>query len=160
MTKSAVYTGRHWPLSIVAFFIVLALINVVVVYLALHSKSEYLETSPYEKGLAFDRVIEQRLAAKKSGFEPRYEFGAIETDGLREIRLVLGHARKFSKDAIFHLDALRMSDSTLDHSVELHRHGEVYLARAKIATQGLWLFRLTISDGQETLLFESREIVP
>ena len=148
-----------WPRAIVAFFIILTLINIVILYLALSTRGDYLESSPYERGLKYEEIVEQKLAANRSGYQVVYQISPADTDGMREVRASFG-STPLPQDAEVTLKALRLADASLDQEFALARSATDFVARAKLPAVGLWMFRLTLKSAGKTLLFESRQILP
>lgn len=77
----------RWPIGIVLFFIVLAVFNVVLAFLAFRSNPALVDRSPYEKGMAYQKVIDQITRAADLQIKAEFNVGQARANGQRTVAI-------------------------------------------------------------------------
>ena len=144
-----------WPRAIISFFIILALFNALLVYWALSSQNSSMDKNPYERGLTYQQIIDQKDAATRAGLEPIFTVSELSSAGERAVVFKLVNATgKNLSGAKVQIDSMRLSDSSLDSTTALVERGDGYEGKIKFSASGLWLFRIAAELSGQKYYFE------
>lgn len=151
----------RWPAGIIVFFFVIAGVNSMLLYLAMSSRTELIESSPYEKGIQYQGVIDEENSAREFGLSDSIQFGPVGTTGNRQIAVSLkGGAGVPLKGAQVSLEALRPNDKSMDIKGDLVEDPTVpgtYRATLRMPVNGLWLISLAINGEGRTMHIRNRQ---
>lgn len=146
--KSFFKPGWEWPTSIIAFFLLLTVINSWVLFQGFTKAGSMVEDGAYEKGLKYQETIDKLSAIERLGWqvdfsvEGKREAGRIVTVRLRQAdNIPLSGANVTVK-------ALRPADAASDTAAELKESspGE-FQAVLPLRENGLWYFEIAIRVG-------------
>lgn len=153
----------RWPAGIIAFFFVIAGVNSLLLYLAISSRTELLESSPYEKGMKYQGIIDDKNSALEFGLSDSVQFGAVDPAGNRQIVVALKNGAGVPlKGAQVSLEALRPNDKSVDIKGDLVEDPVspgTYRATLRMPVNGLWLISLAINGEGRTMYIRNRQQV-
>ena len=139
------------PWYFVIFFVVLALVDGVMVTLAVSTQTGLVTEHPYEKGLAYNQVVKAEEQQEALGWKSdvKYENG------------ILFFVLKDAGGKILHADAItanivRPTQAGMDFLVKLNE-GKVPII---FPIKGLWEVRVHAKVGQQEYQQSKRIIVP
>jgi nitrogen fixation protein FixH len=143
-----------WPRGIILFFIGLAGINALVVYLALSSSRGLIEPQPYKRGAEYQATIDELSYLAKLGVQAELSVEKSANGGqLIIFRLRDEVGQPLSVDSAT-LSAIRPADLSLDLDSPLSPSAAgVYSANTALAS-GLW--RLEVKGGINGQIFRYR----
>ncbi|MCB1531960.1 MAG: FixH family protein [Alphaproteobacteria bacterium] len=125
------------PWYFVIFFAVIAILDGTFVYMAVSTQTGVVTEQPYEKGLAYNDVLEQAKTQPQITQKPRYENGLLrwqlaDQDGraITNAQVTARITRPVQEGYDF--------DITLDHV-----GGGVYQAKLNAPLPGLWMAKLS-----------------
>lgn len=136
----------YWPAGIIIFFILLAIFNAVVVWLALKSKSIEIESNPYEAGLKYEDIIQAKNAAVKDNIQ-------AVIDIKNEILSLELH--NISTSTIWDIEVrlTRPDNNKLDQLLTTSARGPVFELPISRLKSGLWLTSVTVSASGSSKRF-------
>lgn len=142
-------TGAQVRWYFIGFFAVIVLVNGVMMTLALRTHSGLITKHPYEKGLAYNRVIEAQAKQDRLGWQGTIAY----QNGMLRVQLWDRNKRPLVFD---HATAtmMRPTQSGMDFQVKLTQPDTVVEFPAK----GLWHVKLDATIGKERYQ-QSRRIV-
>lgn len=141
-----------WPRIIVSVFILLAIGNAVILYLALSTKVAPLDEQPYEAGLRYETTIVEREAAKHDGVTATFEGS---TNGMVAVVSGLPGDMRWQAE----IELARPNDATLDRQGSIVAAGPRFEFPLQPMPRGLWLVRLRMTSGSKKYYFEDRVIL-
>lgn len=149
-------SGRMWPVGIVVFFLIIAVMNGTLLYVALSTSTDYIEESPYEKSLTFQEVVEERQAAAEGKWTAKIDI--LPTGERKQLRLQL--LREDSPPPlpteILSVQAIRPSgDAATDQTLKISPTDLPGVFAAPWTGQkGLWLFVVRFQSGDKVARLE------
>ena len=149
------------PWLIAAFFGIVVLANGVMVYLAMSSFTGLQTEGPYNRGLAYNRVLEAERAERSLGWRVTVEFGPT---GDRRGHIVV-HARDAAgaplDDAVVTARLVRPTQTGYDMQVTLAaRNGGIYAADVELPLPGLWEIQTQIVHRSDVYRSAQRTVAP
>lgn len=150
MSQTTPFRDRIIPWYFVIFFVFLAIINGIMVTLAFDSFSGLVTEHPYEKGIAYNKVVEAAKKQAALGWHGRvsYENNAITytlTDATKKPMVTKKATAYFS----------RPTQAGMDFSVPLT--GET--TAVTFPAQGLWEVRVVAETDEHSFQHSERIIV-
>lgn len=148
-------TGLHVLLMLVAFFGIVASVNIVMIRLALKTHSGEVTAHPYEKGLAYNAAIREAREQEARGWKVD---GTVSraTDGKALIEVSARDAAGAPLTGLkLHGLLAAPADTKRDHAVELVEAAPGVYRGATPAQKGQWDLDLTAARDGKTL-FQSR----
>ena len=148
---------RWIPWTFVAFFAVVLAANAAMIWIAFATWTGLETESAYQKGLAYNRALQEAEAQQALGW--RVELDVAAADG-RLARLEVALADRHGdliEDA--RVSAAFVRPTHAGHDVQLtvpHIHGGVYGADAALPLPGLWEVRVTARSGTDTYRLRRR----
>lgn len=159
MTTSLQPRDRWIPRYFVAFFVVLALIDGVMVTIAVRTQTGVVSKHPYEQGLAYNQVVKASEAQNKLGWKGTINFLPIAKKTGTLIFML-----KDSDGTILQADNVsvfvtRPTQDGMDFTVELkHVKSGSFESDIKFPLEGLWEARIYAKYGENSYQ-ESKRIV-
>ncbi len=90
MATKSKWNREPWPLAIILFFVVVFIVNAIFIHLAQSSWNGVVTENHYEKGLAYNQVIEAQRRQEALGWRGRLiENQSTVVDGKRSLIFVL-----------------------------------------------------------------------
>lgn len=130
-------------IAFVAFFATFGTVDAIFVYLAINTHSGVVQKQSYEKGLAFNEVLERAENQPKLQEKASYENGVLRW----EISDVQGTP---ITQATVTAQLIREVKSGHDFDIALdHTDNGIYEARLSLPLQGSWLARLSSTWDDE-----------
>jgi nitrogen fixation protein FixH len=116
--------------------------------IAFESQVGHIEDKPYERGMAYQQVIDKRREVKARGYEPRISF---RTDENAITHLVVEFASTTGLEvAKLNASVKRPSDGTLDTMCELRLQSSVsFECQLERVYQGLYLVTINFDEWGE-----------
>lgn len=162
MSLSQAFKDRLIPWYFVAFFVFLAIINGAMIYIAVHTQTGVVTDHPYEKGLAYNKVVEAEEAQEKLGWKGQIEYNQES----KEISFILHDkegktiyitsARAEITRPIFNASA----PQGMDFSVELKKLDDgKFGAKIDFPKMGLWEVRIFAISGDNKYQQSKRIVV-
>jgi nitrogen fixation protein FixH len=151
----------NWKYSIIAFFIVIACVNAVVVYFAVTTGPDLLEDQPYERGLQYQGEIDLQNSASSMGWTAKYEVTSVGQQRFLEAS-VLDSNMQFVPNLLLTLHAKFPADAKQDFSVNFEQLEEgVYRSRIPHPSvdEKLWIFRLHAKLGDQEMIWKTKELL-
>jgi nitrogen fixation protein FixH len=152
MRSLAMATDRsRWiPYGFVAFFGVVLLANAAMIWIAFATWTGLETDNAYQKGLAYNRTLEQAAAQAALGWEVDHE---LAQKGERTLALELaleGRHGDLIEDALVSAAFVRPTHEGHDRVVTIpHRYGGEYAAEVELPLAGQWELHLTIAAAGE-----------
>lgn len=75
----------QWPIGIVLFFMLLAVLNGHLAWVALSNSQDIIEESPYEKGIQYQQVVDQLSLSKTLGLQVQVQASVPGEQGIRSV---------------------------------------------------------------------------
>ena len=144
MTEIDEKRGRLIPVAIIAFFVVVAIVNVIFLYFAFETHPGLETEDAYDTGLNYNDEIERQKEYAALGWQ-----GAIEHTP--EGRVVVS-IRDKDGNPVSGLTVTAIAvwpvKEGFDTGVSFEEEGDVYAAEPKLPKEGQWEFRITATDDQ------------
>jgi nitrogen fixation protein FixH len=150
--------SRWIPHAFVAFFGVVLLANGAMIWFAFATWTGLETEGAYQKGLAYNRVLDQARAQAALGWQVDLEFA--QAAGRRvAVRLALADRHgDLIEDAVASATFVRPVHEGVDQVAAIpHRYGGRYEAQLELPLAGQWDVQLTVASGSEVWR-ESRRI--
>ncbi len=129
--------GKLILLYFVAFFGVIIAVNVVFMYFAVTTFTGLVTEDPYEKGLAYNKVLEKAKAQPKLIQNAVYENGVLRWSLSDEDNISLDSAAVTAQ-------IMRPVKSGFDFEVKLeYKGGNIYEAKLDLPMHGAWVAKLS-----------------
>lgn len=151
-------TGRKVFLLFAAFFLVLLVVNGAFVLVAVLTNPGTVTDEAYEKGLAYNKVIDEAQSQQRLGWSHRLTI-RMEPDGKQRIALRMSDARKQTLDRAGALIRFyRPVENGIDFDVHLKEtRAGTYIALASFPEPGAWDAYIAVRKGNE--IYRARERV-
>ena len=151
-------TGLHIVIGLTAFFVIVAAVNAVFIYLALQSGSGLETKNAYSEGLAYNDVLEQRQAQKDLGWQS--SLNIVPASGEHEIVL---HFFDQEDAPISGLDVTadlrRPTHGGYDTSTAFTAEGDGrYTARVAFALKGVWDAHIQARRGKDEQFYAEKRL--
>lgn len=160
MSATTTLSYYRWPIGIVGFLLFVICFDVWFISVAARQHAELIERNPYEKGLAYQQVIDAAERKDALGWRSVTELAA-QADGTTLITLRLsdraGLPLNGGKVALI---AIRPSDSTKDLRLALVPAEAGAYSTAAPLQSGLWLFQYVVEQGESNVAFREQVKVP
>jgi nitrogen fixation protein FixH len=142
--------SRWIPLAFVGFFAVVLLANALMIWLAFATWTGLKTENAYQKGLAYNRTLDQAAAQAALGWAVELEL-AQEGERTLALDLVLqGRHGDLIEDAEVSAAFVRPTHEGFDQIVAIpHRYGGEYEAEILLPLAGQWELQLTIAAAGE-----------
>ncbi len=167
MTAAPPEAGRdgprdRWiPWLIAAFFGVVVLANGVMVYLATSSFTGLQTEGPYNRGLAYNRVIEAERAERALGWDVTVEFAPAGDRRGRIVARALDAAGAPLDAAAVTMRLVRPTQQGYDMQVTLAAEGGgIYAADVELPLPGLWEIQTQIVHRSDVYRTTQRTVAP
>lgn len=149
---------KRIPYYFVAFFIGLAIVDGIMVTLALRTHTGTVSAHPYEEGLAYNRTIAAAEAQAALGWHAAFEF-VQQSAQQGEVWFALEDAQgtPLSMQHV-RVEFTRPTSRGHDFELPLLQEGTQYRAHVAFPLQGLWEMRVHAARG-DTPFQQSRRIV-
>lgn len=145
----------RWPFAIVGLFFFTLLGGAITLWLALSSRSELIHPSPYERGLAFQEVIDARNVAASEGWKLQSSF---DSDSAELVVRLSGRDGAPIVNARLFVRAAFPASSAHDWEAALTEDPENpgrYVRKMTEIRAGLWLMEYEIEvAGRKGLMSE------
>ena len=154
-----------WPAGIVLFFVVLAVFNAILLFLAYSRRPAAVVANPYEDSLNYEDVIKRERLTEQLGLTIALQASSVRADGNRDVALEVHSVAPAESWAQVSLTGQRPADQRLDtQQIALSRSPDnpaVWKGSLPLAAPGMWMFTVILRDneGQEALV-KLREILP
>lgn len=146
-----------WPVSIVSFFVVLAVVyGFFILPIAFSGRPEAIEEKPYQAGLVYQDTIEKLQAGRQ--FDVNFTFGPLQKNGIRNTQIdVHGDARV--QEII--VQTRFPSTKEFDRQVTVAREEGEFIVPLLLPKDGLWFFdiSLKVKDTQSEVLLQRKIFV-
>lgn len=136
-----------WPYAIVIFLTVVVVVNIIFIYAALKTDDGLVDEDYYEKGILYNKTLEDEAALG-------WQIALNSTEELRaeSINLlsvsVLGKDGLPLKDASVRVILMRPATDRYDEETPLVLSGAVYGGKLQIPLRGLWDIKIIVDkDG-------------
>jgi nitrogen fixation protein FixH len=146
----------RWPIGIVSFFLLLTVVNGRLAWIAFNNTQDQIESAPYEKGVQYQKVIDQLTYAKTLKVRADLTTGDF-ADGQREIQLTFSNTLESSLIENVQVKFYYPQTGKYDSSVLLTKLGpSTFVAKANLPLSGLCLVDILIetTEGKSALLKE------
>ena len=143
--------GSRWiPCAFVAFFGVVLLANGAMIWIAFVTWTGLETESAYQKGLAYNRVLDQAEAQASLGWQVHLEFAQADGRALA-VKLALADRHgDLIEDASISTTFFRPTHEGHDQVAAIpHRYGGAYEARVELPLAGQWDVHLTVEHAGE-----------
>ena len=149
-------SDRFIPWYFVLFFAVIALVDGIMVTLALRTHTGIVTDHPYEKGLAYNAVVEQETRQEALGWQGNLTLeGNVLSFSLRDAKGVA-----ISADRV-RADITRPTQAGMDFSAPLSQSAEgAWQAALAFPEAGLWEVRVFAEHGENRYQQARRFVVP
>ncbi|MCB9030240.1 MAG: FixH family protein [Deltaproteobacteria bacterium] len=151
-----------WPLAIVLFFICLAIFHSFLLMTAFSKHPDAVDQAPYEKGIAYQQVIDKIENAYVWGLKTEISISSADPDNQREVSVNILETKtpKLSIDKVT-IRSFRANDSSLDQEKELNSVVGDYGNYRQILNlpKGLWIFEITIVTPQGEALVKKQKFL-
>lgn len=155
MTTSASRKSLMWPIGIVVALSMVIGLNVALAYLAIETSPGSLESNPYEQGLGYEKVIQQKAAFKEREWDLRVKPISVDNGTYLDI-LVFSKQGAAISDLTATLKLLRPSSSASDVQGDLTLvEPGTYRSPVFRLPVGLWLMQIQFTQGGSSLFYES-----
>ena len=143
--------GSRWiPCAFVAFFGVVLLANGAMIWLAFATWTGLETEGAYQKGLAYNRVLDQAAAQDALGWDVDLDLAQREGRGLALALALADRHGDLIEDASVSARFVRPTHEGHDRVVVLpHRYGGAYEARIELPLAGQWDVHLTVEHAGE-----------
>lgn len=122
----------------VLFFVVIALVDGAFVTIAIRTQTGLVTDGAYEKGLAYNKILDEATAQKKSGIVQKAAF----KNGILSWRISTKEARAIDTAKV-NVKMFRPAQDGSDFEFSLENKGNgLYEARPQFPLPGLWTVRL------------------
>lgn len=149
----------RYILSVIGFLVIIAMLQGVLLYFAISSKTGLIEEQGYEKGLVYQKVIDKMTNAEQSGFKP--QLSQFKFDNKTVLKIVLNSKTEHSLPKELQLLALYPADETMDFEALAKPCGENnFCVSLKKRLRGLWFIELSFVEEKtkKELLWKLREV--
>lgn len=145
--------GWEWPFAIVAFFVLLALINAWVIYTSFSTAGPLVEEGAYERGIAYQQTIDKMAVPERLGWKTDFSIAAENGVSMGRLALMDRERRPITGAQVM-LKGIRPNDASADFLVPLPQMAAgLYQANLPLSQSGLWYFEISVKSGsQEALL--------
>jgi hypothetical protein len=145
-----------WPKAIISVFILLAVMNAVILKLALSTSVSRMDSTPYESGLAYQKIIDGKNLVTQDNLKAKLY---LETN---QLKLTVENVDINTVWKI-KLDLIRPDNSDLDKNFLLESSGREFVFKtdnlsSDLWPSGLWMVRLELSSKEKFYYFEFNEI--
>lgn len=153
---SATLSGRRVFLWFAAFFVFIAVINAVMITLALRTHSGLVTDHAYEKGLAYNDTIAKAKAQQALG----WKVALTETAGELEVQAVDGAGNPLILDEVS-AQLTRPTGQADDNAMAFtaDADGAVWRSVRALPANGVWDVRLTLVQGTDRYQHVERVVV-
>jgi len=149
---------RRIPYYFVAFFIGLAIVDGIMVTLAVRSHSGIVIEHPYEHGLAYNKTIKAAKDQQALGWRTSLDFVQHKAQQGKVVFLVSDGQGQAIKASNVRVRFTRPTQADFDFEVPLHRIAERYSAIVDFPLQGLWEMRV-YADAKGITYQQSKRVV-
>ena len=150
-----------WVRAIITFFVVIAAVNGLLVYLAISSDRGRIEENSYQLGLKYQKVIDAEQRARESHWKSEFQFRTPADGSHTDAVLIVSdedgnrvEGRTFTISAKFASGPQAPISGTLRES----NPGE-YSASFPALSPGMWLTEIATHVDGEVLLWKRREVI-
>lgn len=152
---------RFIPWMFVAFFVVVAAVNGVMIFFALHSFTGISTDDAYEKGLAYNRTLAAAQAQAKLGWQVAADFRAQDRESVQLAVTLRDKQGAAIAGAALTARFIRPTSAGADSEVTLQDVGNGrYEAQPILALPGQWDMVLTASHDSASYQTTKRVFVP
>lgn len=143
--------GSWIPWAFIAFFGVVLAANSVMIWFAFASWTGLDTSSPYQRGLAYNRTLEAARKQVELGWKIGFAFQQIaDRQGMIEVTLEDGHG-DLLEQAEVHATLVRPTHGGYDFVQSLsHDHAGRYSAMLDLPLPGQWEIRIVAAEGGDT----------
>lgn len=155
------FTGKKVLTYFLAFFLVFATVDIIFVYLATSSNPGTVTDEAYEKGLAYNKIIEEAQAQNKLGWKHHLNI-KMDIDNKRRVVLRMRKANHgFLSYAGAAIRFFRPVEKGVDFDVTLKetRPG-TYLALVEFPEPGIWDAYIAVRKGDNIYRAHERLNIP
>jgi len=142
-----------WPVGIIVFFIFIALLNGFILYLSLQNDRVLVEDSPYEKGIEFQKEIDEQSEASKQSLS------LIQTVNTKshelEVRLVKDSMLPVLNARII-ASFMKASESKKDMQRELLMSEEGVYKTSVADVSGFYIIKYLVIYNEKRIRFEEK----
>lgn len=152
MQAPAIMTERsRWvPYAFVAFFGVVLLANALMIWIAFATWTGLQTQNAYQKGLAYNRTLDEAAAQAALGWEVDLALAQAEARTLALELALEGPYGDLIEDAAVSAAFVRPTHEGHDRVVTIpHRYGGEYEAEVELPLAGQWELHLTIEAAGE-----------
>ena len=160
MQARAIMTERSgWiPYGFVAFFGVVLLANALMIWIAFATWTGLETDDAYQKGLAYNRTLDEAAAQAALGWEVDLELAQKDERTLALDLVLEGPHGDLIEDAVVSAAFVRPTHEGYDQLVTIpHRYGGEYESLVELPLAGQWELHLTIAAAGE-LWRETRRV--
>ncbi|NGZ06897.1 MAG: FixH family protein [Magnetococcales bacterium] len=87
--KRSIFRLEPWPTAIVLFFVVVVVVNILFIRMSMRSWTGLVTEGAYDKGLAYNRVLEANKVQDAMGWQVALDDGELWADREARLRLTL-----------------------------------------------------------------------
>ena len=151
MTSVNLIKDKHIPWLFVAFFVFVAVVDSIMVTLAITTHSGVVSDHPYERGLHYNKVVAAANAQMALGWQGKAEY----VNG--ELRIAV-HDREGNLLPLDTASAYftRPSKEGSDFSIKMNG----YSKKVAFPADGVWDVRMEMTSGAESFQFKTRLVIP
>lgn len=155
MTTGMTKRDRLIPWYFVLFFVVIALVDTVMVTLAVTTHTGTVTDHPYEKGLAYNKVVEAAQAQKNLGWKGQIDFKVTDgNSGVLTFTLTDESGAVIIPDSV-KADFFRPAQAGMDFSIVLDEEK----TSVEFPLPGLWEARIYAKKGKQTYQQAKRIVI-
>jgi len=156
MTESVIKKSDKWiPWYFVAFFVVLAILDGIFVYIATSTHTGLVTDNAYKKGLAYNQTIENYEAQKQLGWQT--DIKLEQQDLTFAIKDAKGNAIE-DADVVAHISRVTQAGHDFDVSLQYAENG-IYKNNVDFPMKGQWDVSVVVKWKQEQYQQSKRIIV-
>lgn len=160
MTEQAVHKSDRWiPWSIVAFFVVVAILDGIFVYLATSSHTGVVTKHAYEEGLNYNDTVAEAEAQASLGWTSDIEIVAVGDKDQLVFRLADANGAAI-EGAMARAEFIRPTQEGMDFGMPLEQNGAgQYVATVAFPRAGQWDVRVFVQWKQKRYQQTKRVVV-
>ncbi len=137
ISKKEAGGGRFVAICFILFFGVIVVVNAIFAYMAISTQTGVVTKNSYEKGLAYNELLE------KAKLQPKLSQKLSYNDGVLRWALADEGGAPLV-DAVVNAKIIRPVQDGYDFNIELnHNGGGIYEAELSLPLKGLWEARLS-----------------